>query len=255
MKNLGLVLSMILMLTGCTTTVTYTPKTTAGPARPGGYPIFIYTEEMKVPRPFEVMGIVDIGHDNLTVSGGTLEAEMKKVMQCAWEKGADAVQINAIDDPGFSSGHYHLNANLLRFTDSWETITLPENEFMLYLEKNKRTLDPIEGIWSEDGLDRNRIGIMKDPSKPGRDFVAFILDTKYLSWQMGYKKIDIARGTRPGMYSLDYYLPDFSRQGTTIILDETLAFSILLNTSAGKEMITYSKDRGPKPTFSGPPAH
>ncbi len=40
----------VLLLTGCSTTVTYHANLPAGPAKPPGYPIPVYTEKMTVPR-------------------------------------------------------------------------------------------------------------------------------------------------------------------------------------------------------------
>ena len=134
--------------------------------------------------------------------GGSVESEMYKVMQTAREKGADAVQMKSVEQPDFSNANFRLVADLLRYTDTWETITISEGEFAAYLKANQRSLDPIEGIWNTFGRVPHRIGIMRDTSKPGRDFVGFILDTENPTWRDGYKKIDIrARTHNPGLTS------------------------------------------------------
>ncbi|MEO6912936.1 MAG: SAM-dependent methyltransferase, partial [Candidatus Baltobacteraceae bacterium] len=65
-----------------------------------------------------------------------------------------------------------------------------------------------DGIWDDGSPER--IGIIKDSSKPGRDFIAFTLNPALASWHYGYKKMDIAYLNRPGAYSLRYYRDDFA---------------------------------------------
>ena len=95
-RFLLLVLLSIGLLTGCSTVTTYKPKTAAGPAKPPGYPILVYTEEMTVPRPCEVIGTVSVGSGHFTMWGGSPENEMLKVTQTAREKGADAVRMKSV---------------------------------------------------------------------------------------------------------------------------------------------------------------
>jgi hypothetical protein len=243
MKNLTLFFSFMLLLSGCTTTVTYKANTVASPAKPAGYPIPVYTEDMNVPRPCEVIGTVSIHNSGLTIVGGSVEAVMKSVMSRAREKGADAVHVTSIEKPDMINPNYRMAADLLRYTDSWETIAIPENEFLGYLKQNERTLDPIEGIWSEVGQNQQQIGIMKNTSKPGRDFVAFILSTDCPSWHAGYKRVDLTHGKQRGTYNLTYYLDNFDRAGTTILLGNSPVFTLAIQTALGNEMIIYSKIR------------
>jgi hypothetical protein len=244
-KNLALFLFSVLLLTGCGTVVTYKSNTPASPAKPVGYPISVYTEGMIIPRPFEVIGTVSVGNSAFTVVGGSVDDEMKKVMQNAREKGADAVRMASIEKPGFVNPNYRMAADLLRYTDSWETVAIPENEFLVYLRKNEQTLDPIEGIWFADGQYKNRIGIMKNASMPGRNFVGFVLSTEVPSWREGYKKIDIARGKQRGTYSFNYYRDDFGSVATTVILGDASEFMLIFQTADTdeSESITYSKLR------------
>ena len=102
-RSLALFLFSGLLLTGCSTALTYKPNMAAGPARPVGYPIPVYTEHMTVPRPCEVIGTISIGDRTLTMFGGSFESEMEKVMQNAWEKGADAVQVTSVEKPDFTA--------------------------------------------------------------------------------------------------------------------------------------------------------
>lgn len=241
MKNLTLLLCLLLTLTGCTTAVTYKQKGASAPAKAADDAIFVYREGMKIPRPFEVMGTVHVGDTGFTTVGGSLDDVMKKVIENARQKGADAVQVTSIKAPDFWSTIYRVDANLLRFTDTWETISNSESEFTAYLKENERTLDVIEGIWSEGGQSQYRIGIKKDTSKPGRDFVAFILDSKHPAWKKGYKKIDITRAAQRGVYIFTYFRGDFDQEGATIVLGDTLVFSITLHTPAGNDTATFVK--------------
>jgi hypothetical protein len=241
---LALSLLSVVLLAGCSTVATYKPNTAAGPVKPVGYPIPVYTEDMTIPRPCEVIGTISIGGGHFTMFGGSAESEMKKVMQTAQEKGADAVQMKTIEKPDFSDTNYRLVADLLRYTDTWETVAISEKRFANYLKTNQRNLDPIEGIWDAYGPVPHRIGIMQDVSKPGRDFVAFILGTGNPSWRNGYKKIDIQRGPQPGSYLFDYYLDNFSKRETNVILGKRMMFTLAISTSDEEpNIIAYSKNQ------------
>ena len=241
MKNLALFLFSMLLLTGCGTVVTYKSKTPAGIAKPADYPILVYTEDMTVPRPFEVIGTVSAKNSGFTITGGSVEDIMKKVMLRARQNGADAVQVTSIDKPGFTNPNYRMAADLLRYTDSWETIGISENEFAAYLKRNRKSLDPIEGVWFADHQYGNRIGIMRNTSKPGRNFVGFVLNTDQPAWRKGYKKIDIARAKQPGIYNFNLFLDDFSRVGTTVVLDNADEITLLIQTADEDKTITYTR--------------
>ncbi len=135
-------------------------------------------------------------------------------MNQAHARGADVVQIVAIQKPGFSSGSYSVQARLLRYADVWEKVTLSESNLTAYLKKNRAMLDPIEGIWT-DGLP-HKLGIVRDATKPGRDFIACILTPDLPNWQPGDKKMDIARSDTPGSYHIRYYKDDFSRSDVIV---------------------------------------
>lgn len=245
MKKLALAVPLIFLLAGCGTTRTYTPHTAAGPAKPPGYPIPIYNEDMRLPRPTELIGEFSVGDTQLTMFGGSMKGVMKTLMDTAHEKGADVVVLTSIKQPDFESAHYRVKANLLRYADQWETVPLSENEFLAYLQKHQATLDPIEGIWSDGSADR--VAIMRDKSKPGRDFVGFMLNVQSPAWQKGYKIMDIAHTDRPDGYSIKYYLPDFAAAKTTFLLDHGRAFSFIVNTDAGAAEVAYIKIGAPRP--------
>ena len=209
MKKFALILFPVLLLAGCTTVAKYEPKSAAGPAKPAGYPIYVYTEQMKVPRPFEIIGTMRVSDTPFTVMGGSLEGVLEKLRQNAREKGADAVRLKSVKEPGFTSANYGAEADFLRFTDAWESVALREAELLAYFRTNRQTLDPIEGIWSANDPVQSRIAIVKNSSKPGRDFIAIILSTRNPTWQGGDRKIDIVRGERQGVYRGDYYFDDY----------------------------------------------
>jgi hypothetical protein len=243
-RSLALFLFCALLLTGCSTTLTYQPNLPAGPARPPGYPIPVYTENMTISRSCEVIGTVFIGGGHLTMRGGSAEEETQQIIKTAWEKGADAVQVRSVAEPDFTSANYRMVASLLRYTDAWESIVISKQGFANYLDTHQQNLDPIEGIWDGSGTVPHRIGIMRDHSRPGRDFVGFMLDTPDPTWREGYKKIDIQRGLQPGSYVLDYYLDNFSRREITVILGQSLTFTLNMPISDEEAAtITYSKSR------------
>jgi len=240
-----LFVSLILLLAGCGTTKTYKPNTVAGPAKPPGYPILIYNQDQRIPRPCQLIGEFSIGDTQLTMFGGSMTGVMKTLMDTAHEKGADVVELTSLKQPDFESAHYRVEANLLRYADRWETVSISENDFLIYLEKNSATLDPIEGIWSDGSPDR--VGIMRDKSKPGRDFIAFMLNVQLTTWHKGYKKMDITRDARPGAYSFKYYRDDFGVAKTTVLLDHDRAFTFIVNTEAGAAEVAYIKIGAPLP--------
>jgi len=227
--------------TGCTS-VTYQSHTAAGPAKPPGYPIPIYTEEMMVPRPFEVIGTVSVNAGQFTMFGGGAETELTKVLQAARQKGADAVKLTSKEEPGFTNPNFRLKADLLRYTYVWETIPVSKGVFQAYLNANRRNLDPIEGIWFCDGSNPHFIGIMKNNSKPGRDFVGFILEARDLAWPAGMKKIDIQRGLTPGSYVLGYFREDFERREISIILGQRRSFTLTIYTGDEEDEVNYTKE-------------
>jgi hypothetical protein len=232
------------LLTGCSTVVSYQSHLPAGPAKPVGYPIPVYTEKMTVPRPCELIGTVTVAEGSLTMRGGSIEEETRKIIETAWEKGADVVRIRSVETPGFTRADFRMVADLGRYSDVWETLPLSEQDLVNYLDAHRQTLDPIEGIWEGAGSNPNRVGIVRDRFKPGRDFVGFILNTGNPAWHDGCKKMDIKRGVQPGSYVLDYYLEDFTKVEVTVILGQKREFTLSMPTSdEDADYITYSRSR------------
>jgi hypothetical protein len=240
MKNPALLLVSILPLAGCTTTAKYESKSAAGPAKPADHPIYVYTETMKPPRPCEIIGSMRVGDTPLTVIGGSLESVLEKLRKNARQRGADALQIKSVDAPGFTSPNYRVEADFLRFTDVWESVSIPVEELAAYLQTNASTLDPIEGVWAGNDQAQSRVAVIKNNARPGREFVAFILSTRNPSWQKGDKKLDIVRGERQGIYRGSFYLDDYQEKKVAITLRELeKKFVVLL--PGGSPPVTFTK--------------
>jgi len=228
MKHFARCLLLGVLLAGCTTTTRYEAKAPNGPAKPAEYPIYVYEEHTAVPRPYEVIGWMRVGDTPFTVMGGSLESVVNKLMQNAREKGADALQILSVESPDFTTAHFRAEANLIRFTNVWESLPTSTETFQTYFQTNAKSLDPIEGIWHAGDRVQSRVAIVKNHSKPGRDFIAVILNTRNLSWQRGDKKADIRRGERPGVYRGSYYRDDYSevKVAITMRLPATNRFTV-----------------------------
>ncbi|HXE42417.1 MAG TPA: hypothetical protein VN516_05275 [Candidatus Baltobacteraceae bacterium] len=227
---------------GCTSTVGYKSQTASGPAKPLVYPIPVYNQQQKVPRPTEIIGTVSVNAGKFTMFGGNAETEMGKIFKRAHEEGADAIKLLTIEKPDFANPHYRMKASLLRYADIWETVSLSEKDFRNYLATHAANLDPIEGIWISTGLNSHTIAIIKNDSMSGREFVGFILDSKNPVWPAGTKKIDIRRGLEAGSYILVYYLDDFERREVPIILGQKRIFRINVPRDEEDRFITYTKE-------------
>ena len=242
MKIPTLILFLILLLPGCSTVAKYESKVTAGPAKPADYPIYIYPQEIMVPRPCEIIGTIRVSDSLFTVMGGSLEDTMKKLRANARQKGADAVKLTAINPPGFANAHYEVEANFLRFTNAWESMAFSEDELLTYYRTKGPTLDPIEGIWSGNDTAQSRVAIIKNNSKPRRDFFAFILSTKNPTWQRGDKKMDIRRGERPGVYRGNYYLDDYEETGLAFTLRDPPATRFIIPISDESDPVIFTRE-------------
>ncbi|MGC9940973.1 MAG: hypothetical protein ABSE48_04015 [Verrucomicrobiota bacterium] len=239
MKKVIPIVAFSWLLVGCTTIATYKPHSPAGAPKPNDYPICLYNEDVEIPRPCALIGEITIDHTPFTLIGGSIDDEMKRVMKAAHEKGADVVQITSVQKPGFTSTDYGVTANLFRYTDDWERYPRSRDDFVAYVRQHLRSLDPIEGIWT-DGLP-NRIGIIRDRSKPGREFIAFTLNTESPAWPTGYKRMDIAHGNQPGVYQVVYYHNDFTKSDVIVTLDHGRTFSFILNSGDETYPVTFTK--------------
>jgi hypothetical protein len=244
-KYLALFVCLVALLAGCSTTKTYVPRLTDLPPKPADYPIPVYAVAVPIPRPSEVIGRLTIGDTEMTMRGGSLKGVMKTLLDTAHEKGADAVQLLTTEKPDFTSAHFRLQANLLRYSTAWETTPLSQYQFFAYLQQHQQTLDPIEGVWSDGSPEL--IGIIKDTKKPGRDFIAFTLSPELASWHEGYKKMDIARLSRPGAYSLTYYRDDFTSVKSGLWLEKNRILNFNLPTGDGEYKVSFGKITAPLP--------
>ena len=241
MKTLAWFPCLLLLLTGCSTAVKYDQKLAPGPPKPADYPIYVYAENTPVPRPFEVIGTMHVGDKPFTVFGGTLDGVVNTLQENARQKGADAVKLTSLKSPEFSTPHYRADANFLRFTDPWDAVAVSEEELHAYFKAQAATLDPIEGIWLVNDPAHSRVGIMQNNSKPRRDFIAFILDTKNLSWHPGDKKLDLARGERPGVYRGRFYLDDYQGVNLAFVLRVPPGNQIIIPTSEGRPPLILTR--------------
>lgn len=228
MKCSALCMLAGVLLLGCTTTARYETKAPDGPAKPADYPIYVYEEGASVPRPYEVMGTMHIGDTPFTVMGGSLDSVVNKLLQAARQKGADAVQLISVRSPEFTTAHFRADANFIRFTNVWESLPLTAEYLQVYFKTNAAALDPIEGIWHASDRVQSRVAIVKNHSKPGREFIAVILNTRNRGWRNGDKKADLRRGERPGVYRGTYYRDDYTedRVAVTMRLSATNRFTV-----------------------------
>jgi len=240
MNHLKLIL-LALLLAGCSTITKYESRLPAGPAKPADYPVYIYTEEITVPRAFEVIGTMRVSDTPFTVTGGSLEKVLNKLRDNARTKGADALQIKAIRKPDFLSPNYGAEAHFLRFTDQWESLALTKERLEAYFRTNQAALDPIEGLWSGSDTTQSRVVIIKNDSRRGRDLVALIVGTKNPAWQTGDKKMDLARGERPGVYRGTYYQDDYRAKRVAFTLRGSATNQIVLQLSEDGEFTVFNR--------------
>lgn len=217
-KKIFLILLLAGLGTSCTTVKSYTPQAEPGPAKPKDYPIYVFNEKKPVSRPYEVIGTMSIRDTPFTVFGGSLEAEMQTLRETARKKGADAVRLTSVEQPDFLHAKYRMTGDLIRFTNVWENLDLSEAEFRAYLQTPPEPLNPIEGIWLVNDAVGSRVGIIRNNVRPGRDFVAFILNTGNPTWHHGDKKVELASGERPGVYRGVYYFDDYRRKSIAFTL-------------------------------------
>lgn len=245
---------LTLLLAGCTTSLHYKPATASGTTRtawPANYPVPLFMEDATLPRPATVIGTVSTSDTGFSTIGGDIQVELKKLLQLAREQGADAVQITSLQKPDYTDTNYRFKANLLHYTDTWETVNLSTAQFEAYLAANQGNLDPIEGVWDGRGAVPHYIGIMRDPAnKSGRDFIGFILGTQNPAWKKGYKKMDIQHGPQPNAYSIEYYLDDFTKLTVPIDLSPDFKIKLVIKKTTdgdddddrAPDVITYVKN-------------
>lgn len=108
-----------------------------------------------------------------------------------------------------------LTPNMIRdfYADS-ETVKMGENEVRKYLNVNKVTLAPIEGIWqTQDGV--YRCAIIRD-KKNNKRFIGFLLKADNVYWVPGQVKMDFFKQP-DNLYTLYYY-----RKNHTIMKEKSI---------------------------------
>ena len=128
-----------------------------------------------------------------------------------------------------------------KFSD-WETIEKSKEDLQEYLDENIDTLNPIEGIWTDD--DNNyRVGIFRQEGASSRDFVAYILRTDHPLWRPGQVKMEFDRTAYNRSYNASYYVGNHSRQGTTAVIDESGLLQIEIERPDGSPLnMTFIKN-------------
>ena len=229
-KQLFSLVGLAGLLVGCGTVSNYSALIEDGTPKPADHPIYVYPVELRVPRPAEVVGEMDVGESLFTVYGGSLEDELKTLQKKARQVGADAVKLTSVEEPDFMHSKHRVEAKLIRFTEKWENFPMTEANLKLYLQAD-RDFDPLEGIWVTQDTSTNRVGIVKDTKKPGRTLIAFILNSTNPTWQPGDKKMDLANDNRPGVYRGSYYLDDYRQHSVAFRMraDSTNTFMIQLS--------------------------
>lgn len=204
---------------GCTTVKRYEAALESGMAWDEDYPIYVYPKDTDVPREYEVVGTMSIRDTPFTIFGGSLEKELDTLRRQARRVGADAIRLISVEEPDFLHAKYRIDAAVIRFTDEWSHVDDDEEALLNYLERNRDSLDPIEGVWVSSDYVRSRVGILRSASEEGREFVGFILENENPSWKEGDIKFEIRRGNVPGTYRGDYYLDDYESQRVAFRLE------------------------------------
>jgi len=241
-KNFFRFALLAVLLVGCTTVKNYDSKAAPGPAKPKDYPIYVYNEKAPVPRPYEVIGKMSIRDTAFTMFGGSLEGEVQTLREAARSKGADALLLTRVEPPDFLHAKYRVEASFLRFTNGWETITISDDELRAYFRDNEAALNPIEGIWQSNDATQSRVAIMQNNTWAGRDFIAIMLSSANPTWQRGDKKLDLAKGERPGVYRGNYYFDDYRRKGVAFTLMMARTNLFILPMADDSPPVIFSKE-------------
>ncbi len=85
------------------------------------------------------------------------------------------------------------------FYASWPSVNISSHAFDEYLEKNKETLFPLEGIWQAGGY---KLGTIRQAEKT---FTAFILEGDSSFWSTGQIKAELTE-VSTGLYRAFYYM-------------------------------------------------
>lgn len=100
----------------------------------------------------------------------------------------------------------------------WENIKKTREQLVEYFDKNSRSLEPVEGIWTDSGNEYT-VAIFKNKIASKRDFVAIVLSEK-TDWKLCDVQMEIRMTAHPAAYTANYFLPDRTRVGGTLGLDK-----------------------------------
>lgn len=136
-----------------------------------------------------------------------------------------------------------INEEIKRRYADWETIDLNKGQLENYYDQNLKSLDQIEGIWSEVENKQYKIGIIREKDSTTRDFVAIIVESITPFWIPKQVKIEFEKTAYANAYSATYYMIDHSKQGTTaIITNEGLLEFNLKNPDGTSSKIYFIKN-------------
>ena len=114
----------------------------------------------------------------------------------------------------FKDGHLSIferpkyDENELRsFQAGIRKYSIIEQQAVSYFDKNKNSLDPIEGIWFADA-NAYRLAIIRNPSKAD-EFLAVVLNSTNPSWKAGFVKCTFVKNATHG-YAANYHLGNFA---------------------------------------------
>lgn len=234
---IGLLLVAHLTLIGCAPTVSYVPLAPDKRYQPT-QSVDLIPLGQPAPARAEVIGELSVGDSGLSVGCG-LDDVLNLARAKARAAGANAIRVVRMVQPDFSSSCYRITAHFLKYaaSGSWETLALDEAQAREYFDAHQRELDPVEGVWSTLIGTSYRLAIKKGGTPQGRDFVGFVLQTDAVSWKPGQVKMELSRTAIPGMYSATYFLGDFSRQGSTAVINDQGVLEIPLRLGTQLETV------------------
>jgi hypothetical protein len=103
--------------------------------------------------------------------------------------------------------------------DDWENIPKTREELVKYFDGKVLSLDPIEGIWTSTNNEFT-VAIFRNTVAPRRDFVGIVLSANQNGWNACDVQMEIRQTARARDYTAFFYLPDKTRVGGTIEVDQ-----------------------------------
>ncbi len=127
--------------------------------------------------------------------------------------------------------------------ENWETIAKTKEDLINYFDKNILNLNPIEGIWTSAGDNKNRIAIFKDDESSKRDYVATILETSNPLWSPKQVKIEFNNTAYKDTYNVTYYSADHSKNGGLSHIEKQGLLTVKLTAQDGSSFkFTFIKN-------------